>query len=396
MTARSRSRASRRSYFAPPGRASARTLHRETEACLAHPVAQFLMESLDGLVLILDEHRQILATNARMQAALGVPPDTLQGQRPGEALTCVHPGEGPAGCGTSRACAHCGAVLAILEAQRTGAPVQSECLLMLRRGGTEACAEFQITVHPLKVGPHRFQVVLLHDQGPAKRREALERLFFHDVANLMQGIRGWTDLLASGEARTPDVAGKLVRLTDLLDRELHSYRAMVQAEQGELRPRLQDVHPAEVLQDVGDLLARHAQARARTVVLQPAPPDPIRTDPELLSRVVLNMAVNAAEAIPPGEAVTLSAHREDGRLRFQVHNPGEIPEAVRSRIFLRSFSTKADAGRGLGTYAMKLFGEQVLGGHVGFDTGREGTTFWIDLETVPHGGISPRPSGRLR
>ena len=377
--ARFRSTASRRSFFAPPGRAAARTLRQEAEACLANPVAQFLMESLDGLVLILDEHRQILATNTRVQEALGVPAAHLQGQRPGEALECIRPGEGPDGCGTSRACAHCGAVLALLEAQRTGAPVHSECLLMLRRAGSTACAEFEITVHPLQVGPYRFQVVLLHDQGPAKRRDALERLFFHDIANLMQGIRGWTDLLTSGNTRTPEVAEKLARLTDLLDRELRSYRSMAQAEQGELRPRLREVRPVEILQDVRDLLAQHATARTRTVLLQPAPAAPIQTDPELLSRVVLNMAVNAAEAIPPEGAVTLSARREDGWLRFQVHNPGEMPEEVRSRIFLRSFSTKGGAGRGLGTYAMKLFGERVLGGRVGFDTGREGTTFWIAL-----------------
>ena len=49
----------------------------------------------------------------------------------------------------------------------------------------------------------------------------------------------------------------------------------------------------------------------------------------------------------------------------------------RSRIFQRSFSTKGSPGRGLGTYAMKLFGESVLGGQVDFETGAEGTTFWI-------------------
>jgi hypothetical protein len=83
------------------------------------------------------------------------------------------------------------------------------------------------------------------------------------------------------------------------------------------------------------------------------------------------------EASVTGETITLSAHREGPSLRFQVHNPGEIPEEIRSRIFQRSFSTKGTVGRGLGTYAMKLFGEGVLHGRVGFDTGLDGTTFWI-------------------
>lgn len=366
-------------HFAPAERAPLQVLRQEAEACLANPVVQFLMESLDGLVLLLDGHRQVLAANAGVRDLLGVTPADLLGRRPGEAFTCIHAGEGPGGCGTSQACTHCGAVLSILEGQRTGAPVHGECLMRVVRNGSQDCAEFDVVVHPLQVGPYQFQAVLLHDLGPAKRRDALERLFFHDVSNLMQGLRGWTDLLASGVSSAADVAGKLVRLTDLLDRELRSYRAMVQAEHGELAPNLREILPADLLQDVGDLIRRNSLAQAREIRLGAAPVEPFRTDPELLSRVVLNMAVNAAEAIPAGGAITLSARRLGPVLRFQVHNSGEIPPEVRSRIFQRSFSTKADAGRGLGTYAMKLFGERVLGGRVEFDTGPGGTTFWIEL-----------------
>ncbi|WP_257305833.1 PAS domain-containing sensor histidine kinase [Geothrix campi] len=377
------SRPPRSTWFAPAQRAPHRTLQMEAEACLANPVAQFLTASLDGLVLILDCHRQVLAANASVQALVGATSEALMGRRPGEVFGCIHAEEGPGGCGTSRACAHCGAVLAILEGQRTGRPARSECLLMLRNGDTTQCAEFEIAVNPLRVGRHEFQAVFLHDVSPTKRRDALERLFFHDIANLMQGIRGWSDLLCAGGASTQQVADKLVRLTGLLDRELQSYRAMVQAEHGELRPNLREVPPIEILQDVRDLLSRHATGGSRPVVLRAISAEPIRTDPELLSRVMLNLAVNAAEAIAPGESVTLSVRPVNGQLRFQVHNPGEIPQAIRSQIFLRSFSTKADSGRGLGTYAVKLFGEKVLGGKVGFDTGPPGTTFWIDLDLFP-------------
>ena len=44
------------------------------------------------------------------------------------------------------------------------------------------------------------------------------------------------------------------------------------------------------------------------------------------------------------------------------------------------FSTKANRGRGLGTYGMKLLGETVLGGVVGFTSNwTEGTHFFIEL-----------------
>lgn len=365
--------------FAPAERTTPEALRLEAEACLGHPVAKFLVQALDGLVLILDAHRQVLATNDRVLEVVDPEDGTPLGRRPGELFGCIHVPEGPGGCGTSHACAHCGAVLAILEAQHKGAPVRSECLLTLRRGDHLESAEFEIVASPLVVGPHRFIAVVLHDLSAVKRRDALERLFHHDVANLMQGIRGWADLLASGASTSRDIAQKLAHLTDLLDRELKSHRAMAEAERDELKPMVRAVLPLEILVDVGDLLSRHVLARNRQLEILPTPEEVIFTDPELLSRVVLNMAVNAVEASFTGETITLSAQLEGPDITFRVHNPGTIQEDIRSRIFQRSFSTKGSAGRGLGTYAMKLFGETVLHGKVGFDTGSGGTTFWIRI-----------------
>ncbi len=47
-----------------------------------------------------------------------------------------------------------------------------------------------------------------------------------------------------------------------------------------------------------------------------------------------------------------------------------------NRIFQRNFSTKEQAGRGIGTFSMKLFGEKILGGQIKFTTSKKGgTTF---------------------
>ena len=373
-------------FFAPAGRATPEELRLEAEACLSHPVAKFLVQALDGLVLILDVHRQVLATNDRVLEVVDPKDGSPLGRRPGELFGCTHVSEGPDGCGTSHACAHCGAVLAILEAQHAGKAVRSECLLTIRQGDACEAAEFEIVASPLTVGAYQFIAVMLHDLSAVKRRDALEHLFYHDVANLMQGIRGWADLLATDASSSKGVAKKLVHLTELLDRELKSHRAMALAEHGELVPQMRSTRAAQVLQDVGDLLDGHALARERRFVILPCPDDPIHSDPELISRVVLNMAVNAVEASCAGDTITLSARREGAATRFLVHNPGEVPEENRSRIFQRSFSTKATAGRGLGTYAMKLFGENVLHGTVGFDTGEGGTSFWI---RIPNGAPTP-------
>jgi hypothetical protein len=365
--------------FAPAERTAPEELRLEAEACLTHPVARFLVEALGGLVLILDAHRQVLATSERLIELMAPGSETPLGRRPGELFGCQHAPEGPGGCGTSLACSHCGVVLALLEAQRTGRPVHSECHLSLRRGGFFESAEFEVVASPLQVGPHQLVALVLHDLSATKRREALERLFYHDLTNHMQGIRSLADLLTVKSGASKDIAKKLVHLTDLLYRELRSHQAMTQAEQDQLQPTLGPVLPIEILQDVGDLLTRRPLAKHRRIDILPPPGELIYTDSELLSRIVLNMAMNAVEASAKGETITLSAEIEGPDICFRVHNPGEIAAENRSRIFQRSFSTKGASGRGLGTYAMKLFGENVLRGKVGFDTGPEGTTFWIRL-----------------
>jgi len=115
------------------------------------------------------------------------------------------------------------------------------------------------------------------------------------------------------------------------------------------------------------------------VDLQSAPDVDVATDPTVARRVIENMVKNAVEATGPDGVVTLGAEEIEEAVAVRVHNPGTIPESVRYQIFQRSFSTKG-RGRGLGTYSMRLLGEEYLGGEVSFTTSeREGTTFlfWI-------------------
>jgi sensor histidine kinase regulating citrate/malate metabolism len=66
-------------------------------------------------------------------------------------------------------------------------------------------------------------------------------------------------------------------------------------------------------------------------------------------------------------------------VRISVNNSRVMPRHVQLQIFNRSFSTKG-AGRGIGTYSMKLLGESYLKGRVGFRCEEAfGTTFFIDL-----------------
>jgi signal transduction histidine kinase len=92
------------------------------------------------------------------------------------------------------------------------------------------------------------------------------------------------------------------------------------------------------------------------------------------------MIINAFEATERGGTIRLGVEQTNTEMTFSVWNQRAIPPEQQLRIFQRNYSTKAESGRGLGTYSMKLFGETYLGGKVDFvSTEADGTTFRLTL-----------------
>jgi len=369
-------------YFAPAGRVGGSELDAEVASCLDNPIAQVVLESVESYALILNEERQILAANEALFQALAVEdPTCFEGMRPGEILGCVHVAEGPDGCGTSKACGRCGAVLTILAAQSQGKVAEGECLLSLRNGKSWEAREFHVRATPLQIAGHTFLVLVMRDISAQKRREVFEQVFLHDLMNTLQGLRGWTELLQMSPDEPTQAAQKIATLSDRLTEEVLTQRLLVQAEKGDLSAARREICLTELFDELKGTVGSHKCSVGRNLELPEAAPNvTVNSDPRLLQRILLNMVINALEATPPDGCVRLQTHREEGGQRFTVHNPGCIPEEVATRIFLRSFSTKRAKGRGLGTYSMKLLGENVLGGEVGFtSTPEDGTQFFFFL-----------------
>lgn len=369
------------SHFAPIGRMSGSELGAQVEACLGSPLLETLLESLDAFALVLNEQRQVLAANPAFLTALGLEESELNHDlRPGEVLHCVHAAEGPDGCGSSRACRACGAALAILAAvDRDSGASEDECLLTHVQNGRWTCSEFKVKATPLGLGPHRFIVVSLRDISSEKRREALERIFLHDLANSIQGLRSWGELLEARATNPERALQGLVQLSSHLADEVAAQRLLLQAEQGLLEARVETFPIPQLLTDLDALLNHHACSRDRNrEIAIPTQALALRSDRSLLLRVLLNMSLNALEATPPGGTVRLRFDASPAPA-FSCRNPGAISSGVAERIFQRSFSTKGQ-GRGLGTYSMKLLGEGSLKGKLSFNSDeREGTCFRFQL-----------------
>lgn len=372
------------SWFAPPVRASEAAMKKMAEFCLHNPVTQAIIESVEGFVLILNEQRQVLATNQEVLAALNVHnSEYLRGLRPGEVFGCIHSNETPNGCGTSQSCSTCGAVISILASQALGTPSKGECLMTVKKNGVSESHEFSVRSTPLVLSSNSLTIFVLHDISGIKRRDILESVFIHDLNNIITGLQGWSEILTRRPDDAGSIAQKIVGLSTHLTQEVQNQHLLIQAERGELTVSMQNVKVGEIIEVVQSFFAGYPPEKAQQIEIGLSKNQvgiEIKTNPQLLSRILANMVKNALEATEPPEKIQIQFEIRNGSPCLLVHNPSEIPETVALQIFKRSFSTKNSPGRGLGTYSMKLFGERYLGGTVDFKSNSsEGTTFFIQL-----------------
>jgi len=369
-------------YFAPAGRAEPSDLASQVRTCVDSPMAKVVLESLGGYVLVLNEHRQILAANPTLLDSLEAEGHgNVVGRRWGEVSGCVHAPEGPEGCGTSKACSCCGAAIGILSVQSNGAPVEAECRMAMRHRGKWEARELQVNASRLELACGKLVVVVFQDISDRKRRELLESAFVHDLANSVLVLNGWSDVLTH-ETSDTIAARKIVDISRHLSDVVKEQRLLIQAESGNLHVEIDEIEVEPFLSTLASEMRIHPSAKDRLVEvdIDAFRGESIRSDRALLLRVLQNMVVNALEAIQPGQAARLSFVREDDHPVFSVHNPGAIPEEISLQIFHRSFSSKSKCGRGIGTHSMKLLGENYLHGKVGFRSSpQEGTTFFVRL-----------------
>jgi signal transduction histidine kinase len=377
-------------FFAPAQRADLEELRETQRLVNENPLFNVVRDVVDGYLLILNAQRQILAANEEFLRLLKLPePGDLVGYRFGEALRCSHAEEGPNGCGTSKACPSCGSVLAILASIQEGRPSWGECSVNMRSNGACDSREFRVRANPIDLNNRRFTILVFQDISALKRKEALERVFFHDILNTVTGLAGWSALLKEfKEQAPPKAAEQIFALSRQLARDIKDQSRLRKAEDGSLAL---DIHKTPVERIFEELNAvfevESIQTQKKLVFEADVPKDMVVTDVSLLERVLINMIKNAFEAVGPGADIRVRHERiGDGHL-FSVHNPGRIPESVALRILERSFSTKSDKGRGVGTYSMRLFGEKYLKGKVGFSTGEDGTTFRIELPNLEPGDV---------
>ena len=370
-------------WFAPAERMADDELRRTVSSVEDNPLMDTLLWTVGGVIAVLNTERQILAINDALLAMLGLEDagQTL-GLRPGEALDCAHATDHTGGGGTSRFCATCGVAIALVTCQSTGKPDERECVITVVRDGQEMEMDLRVRACPVRIGDQTLILLILDDISEAKRHLSLSRTFLHDFSNTVAALVGASEMLVLGNVdRWMERAGQVKHIAYRLAREIDIQRSLLNPERRDCPVEPREVAARELVDELEGTLRDHPAARTRELRFDPGPNGAaVTTDPSLALRVLTNMVVNALEASEPGKEVRVAVAPDGDQLVFSVWNEGVIPVEVSPRIFQRYFTTMEGKGRGLGTHAMKLIGEQHLGGHVDFHTADgEGTTFRLAL-----------------
>lgn len=130
-----------------------------------------ISNSIPGLILILNEYRQIVYSNDQFkQLGQYTSYEDYLGLRPGELIKCGHAFETDGGCGTTRFCATCGAVNAILTSINGLKDVQ-EC--HIERGNGVSPLNLRVWTTPVEIDDERFVIFAVQDISLEKENARL-------------------------------------------------------------------------------------------------------------------------------------------------------------------------------------------------------------------------------
>ena len=217
----------------------------------------------------------------------------------------------------------------------------------------------------------------------------------HDFNNLLTAMIGFADLLLSRKGADDPDFGDLMQIKQNANRATNLVRQLLAfSRKQNLAPIEMDV--TEALNDLSNLLKRLIGETVEIIIKHGDTLGPVLFDKGQFDQVIINLCVNARDAMPSGGSITISSIRETlsdpvqrgqdylpsgNYIRIDVKDTGEgIPKENLARIFEPFFSTKeVGAGTGLGLSTVYGIIHQT-GGFIFVDSAvGQGTLFSIYL-----------------
>jgi signal transduction histidine kinase len=217
----------------------------------------------------------------------------------------------------------------------------------------------------------------------ADRLAAISRItsgVAHEVKNPLNAILLHVEVARSKLSRgDTDVSEQM----EIISREILRLDRVVRTFLDFTRPvelQLDNVPLQELVREVVELARPQTDAaNIRVSVLDETDGVEVRVDRDLLKQAVLNLVVNAMQAMPEGGELSFAASASKDTAELRISDTGAgIPAELRDKIFRLYFSTKIE-GSGIGL-AMTYRIVQIHDGTIDFTSeAGKGTTFVICL-----------------
>jgi signal transduction histidine kinase len=212
----------------------------------------------------------------------------------------------------------------------------------------------------------------------------------HELRNPLSGIKMNARVLADELDRCGQADRSLeliVREIDRMDLYLQELLSLASAPAGEAdrpQPDAQPVRLEELADSVVSLLAGRCEHAGVTIGRRYEPDAPAGlAEPGRIRQVMLNLMLNAVDAMPHGGRMALSVRRGGGgTVRLEVADAGRGVKVAGGADIFEPFVTTKPQGTGLGLYICRQ-AVQAFGGRIGYDSSPEGSTFWFELPAAP-------------
>ncbi len=175
----------------------------------------------------------------------------------------------------------------------------------------------------------------------------------HDIKNPMSTIRLYAQVL---KKKTGDEeASNLVdEITKQIDRLVNMAQEVLDFSKGVTQMNIQPVMFGDFLSGVLTFLDKDFERKHIKLRVENGYDGLIELDPDKITRVILNIGSNAADAMPDGGDFTFRAQADKDTLTMGLRDTGTgIPEEVRRKIYEPFFSYGKKTGTGLGMAIVK-------------------------------------------
>jgi len=280
-----------------------------------------------------------------------------------------------------------------------------EIIEAILRSGERKTAEVEIrhrvgvyaltgAAFPGAEGEPQGAVLTFRDVTERRRLEQVRRDFVanasHELRTPLTSIRGFVEALEDGAMNDPPTAqrflGKIRTHAGRMGTLVEDLLALSRIESGEGPAHFEDVHPAEIAEEVVASFSDQAQGKATTLVARDDGAPGVVSDEDRLRRILENLVDNALKYTPEGghvEVKSLPADAGGAVIEVSDDGPGIASEHLH-RIFERFYRVDKARSRELGGTGLGLAIVRHLAESIGVTVAvasepGKGTTFSVSI-----------------